>query len=57
MEDKQKLIDEVIETIKKDVDTNDLTALNVFLNDILTEETRELFVMYLPDESWVKFKE
>lgn len=48
---KQKLINAVIEQIKKDIEAGDVTALD----ELLYYVPKKILIQYLPEEQWTKF--
>lgn len=51
MEEKQKLIDAVIERMKEDISFGDWTAID----ELLSFCPKENLIQYLPEEEWSKF--
>lgn len=52
MEDKEKLIDRVIERMKIDFENGDVTAIE----ELLLHVSKENLIQYLPEEEWDDFK-
>jgi hypothetical protein len=50
---KQKLIDRVIERIKEDISSGDITAIEELLTFCPTED----LINFLPEEEWGNFKD